>query len=124
NLSVEVFEQAKSSVSKICDALIEKFNSHVEQTGNKKSQQAAHAAILEKEIKPSFSKLKVKQLDVQEMRKVIDTANSKTKLANYRKCFKHIFDYAVENRLMKSFEVPDIPSTAVEKSDPRASFSD
>ncbi|HHX8664936.1 TPA: hypothetical protein ACVO37_004666 [Vibrio alginolyticus] len=124
NLSVEVFEQAKSSVSKICDALIEKFNSHVEQTGNKKSQQAAHAAILEKEIKPSFSKLKVKQLDVQEMRKVIDTANSKTKLANYRKCFKHIFDYAVENRLMKSFEVPDVPSTAVEKSDPRASFSD
>ncbi|ELS3716240.1 site-specific integrase [Vibrio fluvialis] len=124
NLTPEIFEQSKSSVSKICDELIKNFDKHVEETGNKKSQQALHSSILKNVIKPTFGKLKVKQLDALEMKKVIETASSKTTLSNQRKCFKHIFDYAVENRLMKSYEVPDIPSASVKSPNPRASFSD
>lgn len=109
NIHPEIFTDSSSTVANICNKLCKRFDAYVLQTNNKRSQQFAHSSILKNDIAPILGKLKIKQLGIKEMREVVDSASNKTKHSNIRKCLKHIFEYAVEHRLLESYKVPDIP---------------
>ncbi|WP_368084090.1 tyrosine-type recombinase/integrase [Vibrio splendidus] len=80
--------------------------------------------VLDNEITPTLGKIDIKELDKAAIRDYLTThAKSTTQVRIRKTALKHLFDLAVEKRLIKEYEIPSFPSIDVEPDEVRAIFS-
>ncbi|MGC9461559.1 tyrosine-type recombinase/integrase [Vibrio genomosp. F10] len=120
NLNPAIFiKSKKSNITYLATQLIE-----VLKNKPKKINQD-YIRVLDKEIIPTFGHLSIRDLDRAAIRKYFsDSAKSMTQLRIRKTALKHLFDIAVDNKLIKEYEIPSMPSVEVTEDEARSSFSD
>ncbi|EGR0306719.1 site-specific integrase [Vibrio alginolyticus] len=112
----------KSSVEYLCKQLSEIFDEKHADTEKKDSKYRDFSRILSDEISPNLGHLKIKQVERGHIKSILSNANSLPQLRIRQTAFKHLFDYALENSLIKEFKIPSIPKVEVKESESRAIF--
>ena len=108
----------KSSIKFIADELLKVFNSDTKKINKD------YARVLENEVIPELGKFKVKELERGKLKVFISQhANSTTQVQIRKTVFKHLFDLAVDLKVIKEYEVPSIPTIKVDSSDERPMFT-
>lgn len=119
NLSPEMFiKPKKSKVSYLATQLIDILKS------KPKKINKDYIRVLEKEVLPNFGQLNIADLDRGTIRKYFsESARSMTQLRIRKTTLKHLFDIAVDYKIIKEYEIPSLPSVDVTEDEARSSFS-
>ena len=112
----------KSSVKNLCKQLSSVFDEKHADTGKKDSKYRDFSRILSDEISPFLGHLKIKQVERGHIKSILSNAKSLPQLRIRQTSFKHLFDYALENSLIKEYKIPSIPKVEVKESESRAVF--
>ncbi|HAV1415403.1 site-specific integrase [Vibrio parahaemolyticus] len=126
-LTPEIFEaNSKSKVINICNSLLKILDEKTKSSDKRSPQSAAYATCIRNEIIPNLPpSLVIKSFDKKLIKSILNLAKSTTKRRNLTSSIKKIFEYAEDEGLIKSYQVPEISTDEkVEKSEPRRSFSD
>ena len=126
-LTPEIFESnSKSKVINICNKLLRKLDEKTEASTQRSPQSAAHATCIRNQIIPNLpSGLVIKNFDRKHIKSILNLASNTTKRRNLTSSIKQIFELAVDNNLIKSYQIPEISTDKkVKQAEPRRSFSD
>ncbi|EMN7422348.1 TPA: site-specific integrase [Vibrio parahaemolyticus] len=120
NLSPAMFiKSKKSNITHLATQLIEILKN------KPKKINKDYIRVLDKEIIPTFGRLNIRDLDRAAIRQYFsDSAKSMTQLRIRKTALKHLFDIAVDDKLIKEYEIPSMPSVEVTEDEARSSFSD
>lgn len=119
-LSPETFLSKRSSqVSQLGTELLKNFESQ-----NRKIY-IDYTRVLKNEIIPELGKLNIQELDKPTVRAYLTKfARSTTQLRVRRTTLRHLFDLAVDKKLLKEYEIPKPPTVEVESDEERPMFEE
>ncbi|NAZ92243.1 site-specific integrase [Vibrio toranzoniae] len=126
-ITPEIFESnTKSKVLTICKAVLKILDKKTAESDQSRPQSAAHATCIRNQIMPQIPKnLVIKKLNKKLIKSILNQATSATKRRNLTKSIRLLFDYALEEELITSLQIPEISTDEkVKKAEPRKSFSD
>ncbi|TOZ83283.1 tyrosine-type recombinase/integrase [Vibrio parahaemolyticus] len=119
-LSPAIFSSNRSSlVSQLGNELLQSFDS------KSKKIYVDYARVLRNEIIPELGAVKIKEVDKAAIKTYLTKfARSTTQLRIRKTTLKHLFDIAVEKKLIKEYEIPKLPSIEVEADEERPMFEE
>ncbi|EKD9042786.1 site-specific integrase [Vibrio parahaemolyticus] len=119
NLSPDLFvKKPKSKVSYLCKELV----SLLEQKPKKINKD--YVRVLSNEVIKELGSKSIEDVDRADLRKYLSKyAKSTTQLRIRKTALKHMFDLAIEHKLIKEYQIPTVPTVEVESQEVRSMFS-